>query len=83
MTQHIDKLQRRKDELIDEQMDKQITSIYLQVDKHNPGAENYMRTTYASGREVTKDFKDDWHRVTYKEPMRRWVFKKIFNKGDE
>ncbi len=82
MTQHIDKLQKRKDELIDEQMDKQITSIYLQVDKRNPSAENYMRTTYASGREVTHNEKD-WRSVKYKEPMRRWVFREMFNKGDE
>lgn len=60
-------------------MDKTWTSIYSQWDKRDPNAENYMRITYASGREVTHNAKD-WRSVKYKEPMRRWVFKKAFNK---
>ena len=92
MTEHIDKLQKRKDELIDEQMDKTWTSIYSQWDKRNPNAENYRKTIFASGREVTTQIlvtsgihntRSEWNHVKYKEPMRRWVFRKIFNRGDE
>ena len=85
MTQHSDKLEQRKEELLQEQMDKTWTSIYSQWDKRDPNADNYMRINYASGREVTikslatsslNDEKSEWKHVTYKEPMRRWLFKK-------
>ena len=79
MTQYKDKLNNRREELIEEQMDKTWTSIYSQWDKRNPNSENYMRITYASGREVTHNA-NDWRSVEYKEPMRRWVFRKAFNK---
>ena len=77
VTQYKDKLNNRREELIEEQMDKTWTSIYSQWDKRNPNAENYRKTIYASGREVTQNHDSDWNEVTYQEPMRRWVFKQI------
>ena len=80
MTQYKDKLNNRREELIEEQMDKTWTSIYSQWDKRNPNAENYRKTIYASGREVTQNHDSDWNEVTFQEPMRRWVFRKAFKK---
>jgi len=89
VTQYKDKLNNRKEELIEEQMDKTWTCIYSQWDKRDPNAENYRKTIYASGREVTTQIlvafgihntRSEWNHVKYKEPMRRWVFRKAFKK---
>ncbi len=77
MTQHSDKLRQRKEELLQEQMDKTWTSIYSQWDKQDPNYkdEASIVTTYASGRRV----EDFFHRrgkpkTTWIEPMRKWLF---------
>ena len=82
MTEHQDKLDKRKEELIEEQMDKTWVSIYAQWDKDNPDTEDYSKTIYASGREVTNDLNSDWYKVKYREPMRRWLFREVFNIKD-
>ena len=63
MTEYIDKVEKRDEELKAERMDAMFTSIHAKWDKNNPYHEDFMETKYASGRVTNFKF-DDPNKIT-------------------
>ena len=80
MTQYSDQVEKRRQESLEERMDKTITSYYFQ--KHeSEHIEDYQQIDYASGRRVTtKISKPGRPKTTQTEPMRKWLFETFFAK---
>ena len=63
MTEHIDKVEKRDEELKAERMDNMYTQIYARWDKDNPYHEDFIETRYASGRVTNYKF-DEPNKLT-------------------
>jgi len=80
MTQYSDQVEKRRQESLEERMDKTLTSYYFQ--KHeSEDIEDYRQIDYASGRRViTNISKPGRPKTTQTEPMRKWLFETFFAK---
>jgi hypothetical protein len=83
MTEHIDKVEKRDEELKAERkaerMDNMYTQIYAKWDKDNPYHEDFIETKYASGRVATYKF-DEPNKVTTTWERARNKFFKFWDK---
>jgi len=80
MTQYSDQVEKRRQESLEERMDKTLTCYYFQ--KHeSEDIEDYRQIDYASGRRViTNISKPGRPKTTQTEPMRKWLFETFFAK---
>ena len=80
MTQYSDQVEKRRQESLEERMDKTLTSYYFQ--KHeSEDIEDYRQIDYASGRRViTNISKPGRPKTTQTEPMRKWLYETFFAK---
>ena len=80
MTEYIDKVEKRDEELKAERMDNMYTQIYARWDKDNPYHEDFIETRYASGRVTTYKF-DEPNKLTTTWEKARDRFFKFWDKG--
>ena len=81
MTQYSDQVEKRRQESLEERMDKTITSYYFQKHESNEDIEDYQQIDYASGRRVINNISKPGRPKTIQtEPMRRWLFETFFAK---
>ena len=74
MTEHIDKVEKRDEEMKEERMDNMYTQIYARWDKDNPYHEDFIETRYASGRVTNYKFDEPNKLTTTWERMRERFF---------
>ena len=74
MTEHIDKVEKRDEEMKEERMDAMYTQIYARWDKDNPYHEDFIETKYASGRVTNYRFDEPNKLTTTWERMRERFF---------
>jgi hypothetical protein len=74
MTEHIDKVEKRDEEMKEERMDAMYTQIYARWDKDNPYHEDFIETKYASGRVTNYKFDEPNKLSTTWERMRERFF---------
>ena len=74
MTEHIDKVEKRDEEMKEERMDAMYTQIYSRWDKSNPYHEDFIETKYASGRVTNYRFDEPNKLSTTWERMRERFF---------
>ena len=74
MTEYIDKVEKRDEELKAERMDAMFTSIHAKWDKNNPYHEDFVETKYASGRVTRYKFDEPIKITTTWERMRERLF---------
>jgi len=81
MTQHSDKVEKRRQETLEERMDTTLTSYYFQKHEKNKDIEDYRQLDYASGRRVVTNIsKDNKTKTTQNKPMRRHLFISSFGR---
>ena len=81
MTQHSDKVEKRRQETLEERMDTTLTSYYFQKHEMNKDIEDYRQLDYASGRRVVTNLnKAGRPKTTKTEPMRKWLYETFFAK---
>lgn len=80
MTQYSDQVEKRRQESLEERMDKTLTCYYFQ--KHeSEDIEDYRQIDYASGRRViTNISKPGRPKTTQNKPMRRHLFISSFGR---
>jgi len=74
MTEHIDKVEKRDEEMKEERMDAMYAQIYARWDKDNPYHEDFIETKYASGRVTNYKFDEPNKLSTTWERMRERFF---------
>ena len=81
MTQHTDKVEKRRQETLEERMDATLTCYYFQKHEKNKDIEDYRQLDYASGRRVVTNLnKAGRPKTTKTEPMRKWLYETFFAK---
>ena len=81
MTQHTDKVEKRRQETLEEKMDNTLTCYYFQKHEKNKDIEDYRQLDYASGRRVVTNLnKAGRPKTTKTEPMRKWLYETFFAK---
>jgi len=81
MTQHTDKVEKRRQETLEERMDNTLTCYYFQKHEKNKDIEDYRQLDYASGRRVVTNLnKAGRPKTTKTEPMRKWLYETFFAK---
>ncbi len=81
MTQHTDKVEKRRQETLEERMDNTLTCYYFQKHEKNQDIEDYRQLDYASGRRVVTNLnKAGRPKTTKTEPMRKWLYETFFAK---
>ena len=81
MTQHTDKVEKRRQETLEERMDTTLTCYYFQKHEKNKDIEDYRQLDYASGRRVVTNLnKAGRPKTTKTEPMRKWLYETFFAK---
>ena len=81
MTQHTEKVEKRRQETLEERMDNTLTCYYFQKHEKNKDIEDYRQLDYASGRRVVTNLnKAGRPKTTKTEPMRKWLYETFFAK---
>ncbi|HAW80335.1 MAG TPA: hypothetical protein DCX27_11870 [Balneola sp.] len=81
MTQHTLKVEKRRQETLEERMDNTLTCYYFQKHEKNKDIEDYRQLDYASGRRVVTNLnKAGRPKTTKTEPMRKWLYETFFAK---
>ena len=81
MTQHTDKVEKRRQETLEERMDNTLTCYYFQKHEKNKDIEDFRQLDYASGRRVVTNLnKAGRPKTTKTEPMRKWLYETFFAK---
>ena len=81
MTQHTEKVEKRRQETLEERMDNTLTCYYFQKHEKNKDIEDCRQLDYASGRRVVTNLnKAGRPKTTKTEPMRKWLYETFFAK---